>query len=296
MERKKQTARAFKGCHPMVSALYFLFVISIAMFSNHPAFLAIAFFGALINSIFFKGKQAVKTCCLLFVPVFIIVPLINALNVHKGVTVLFYLNDNAITLEACVYGMVQAVLLSGIILWFVSINEIMSSDKWIYLIGRKAPGIGLLVSMVLRFVPMLKRRYEQIHQAQICMGRKSGIRQFFKECSILIAWSLESSIDTSDSMEARGYGLKGRSSYHLFRWEKRDTGLLASILIFGGVGVGAVLTDRTDIWYYPKIVFLNQDGYFWIALAAYGILCILPLVLEVIERECQHGFVQLEKL
>lgn len=296
MKKKGQTKRAFAGCHPMVSALYFLFVTVVVMFSNHPAFLTVAFVGAFINSIFLKGRQAVRTCCLLFVPVFVIVPLVNVLNVHKGVTVLFYLNDNAITLEACVYGLIQALLLSGIILWFVSVNEIMSSDKWIYLVGRKTPRLGLLISMVLRFVPMLKQRYEQIHVAQKCMGRKVGVRQFLKECSILTAWSLESAIETSDSMEARGYGLKGRSSYHLFRWERRDSALLAAILLAGSISVGAVLTGRTDIWYYPKIVFLKQDGYFWISLVVYGLLCVLPFLLEIMERESHHGFVQLEKL
>ena len=36
-------------------------------------------------------------------------------------------------------------------------------------------------------------------------------------------------------MEARGYGLKGRSSYTIYRFDRRDLCVLLLILLLGGV-------------------------------------------------------------
>ena len=66
--------------------------------------------------------------------------------------------------------------------------------------------------MVLRFIPMMIKRWREIHEAQIGMlctqntGMIPKAKQFTKELSILISWSLENSIDTSVSMVSRGYG------------------------------------------------------------------------------------------
>ena len=83
--------------------------------------------------------------------------------------------------------------------------------------------LGLTLSMIFRFIPLLKARFREISMGQRCMGRHvtggfmAKLRQVTKEVSILISWSLEAAIETSDSMEARGYGLPGRTSFHLFK-------------------------------------------------------------------------------
>lgn len=303
MSERKKVSLEFYKCHPLVNLIYFLFVIGITMFSNHPLFLVITFIGAWYNSIFWKGKQAVKTNCLFVIPVFFIVTIVNVLNVHNGMTVFFYLNNNPITLEAMLYGMAQAVLIGSVILWCSCLNEILTSDKWIYLFGRVAPTIGLLISMILRFVPFLKQRYIEIYQGQKCLGRhskKTGkiekIRQMGKEISILTAWSLEASIETADSMEARGYGLKGRSLYHLFHFQKRDGILLLYFFILGSIICVAGITGRTDIDYYPQIRFLKQDIFFMVSAVCYGILIISPIILERKRGEKRNGFIRVEEL
>ena len=69
----------------------------------------------------------------------------------------------------------------------------MTSDKFIYLFGKAAPVLGLTLSMVFRFLPLLKIRYQEISMGQKCMGRhgQKGIiaraRQTVKEVSILIS-------------------------------------------------------------------------------------------------------------
>lgn len=45
--------------------------------------------------------------------------------------------------------------------------------------------------------------------------------------SILVTWALENAIETSDSMRSRGYGLKGRTAFSIYKFTKKDKGLLA---------------------------------------------------------------------
>ena len=67
------------------------------------------------------------------------------------------------------------------------------------------------------------------------MENKNGIfekiRHFANEFSTLITWSLESSMETSMSMESRGYGLKGRTSFNRFRFTLKDTFTIIIMLV-----------------------------------------------------------------
>ena len=85
-------------------------------------------------------------------------------------------------------------MLSAIVIWFMSFNIVMSADKLIYLFGKAAPVLGLTLSMVFRFIPLLQARYREISMGQRCMGRHmtggfmAKLRQTCKEISILISW------------------------------------------------------------------------------------------------------------
>lgn len=57
------------------------------------------------------------------------------------------------------------------------------------------------------------------------------IGHFVNEFSTLITWSLESSMETSMSMESRGYGLKGRTSFNRFRFTLKDTFTIIIMLV-----------------------------------------------------------------
>ena len=211
---------------------------------------------------------------------------VNTLFTHNGATVLFYLNGGRITLEAFLYGLAAAAMISAVIIWFSCFNVVMTSDKFIYLFGKAAPVLGLTLSMVFRFLPLLKTRYQEISMGQKCMGRhgQKGLlaraRQTVKEVSILISWSLEASIETSDSMEARGYGLPGRTSFHLFRFTHRDKNLLLALLAAGLPAAAGCMAGLTSIYYYPKIA-LSWEPLKFAVLASYIILLLLPAVIDL---------------
>lgn len=278
----------FAGCHPAVNLMFFLFAIGITMFSMSPAFLAVTLVFSWLYSILLNGKKAVRSNLLFTLPIVLIMAVINTFFTHNGATVLFYLNNSRITLEALLYGLAAAVLLSSIIIWFSCFNVVMTSDKLIYIFGKAAPVLGLTLSMIFRFIPLLKARFREISMGQRCMGRHvSGgffakLRQVTKEVSILISWSLEAAIETSDSMEARGYGLPGRTSFHLFKMTPTDKVLLTGISISGMIAAVGCALGKTSIYYYPKVVLGQWDIPTVITFAAYMVLLAIPMVTDIL--------------
>lgn len=278
----------FSSCHPAVNMVFFLFAITITMFSNDPIFLVITIVFSWWYSILLRGKEGIKFNIIVTVPVFLFMALINTLFTHNGATVLFYISDNRITLEAFIFGAASALLLSAIIVWFSCFNVVMSSDKIIYIFGKAAPVLGLTFSMIFRFIPLLKNRYREISLGQKCMGRhgEKGLmnrtRQLVKEVSILISWSLEASIETADSMEARGYGLHGRTSFHLFKFSGRDKKMMAILLISGVIALIGCGMGETSIYYYPVIRMAEWSILRIASLLAYCALLASPLIMDIL--------------
>lgn len=61
------------------------------------------------------------------------------------------------------------------------------------------------------------------------------VRYALNMVSILVTWALENAIETADSMKSRGYGLKGRTAFSIYRFNRRDKilgGMLAVLLWF----------------------------------------------------------------
>lgn len=285
----------FAGLHPAVNLIFFLFAIGISMFSMSPAFLAVTLIFSWTYSLILMGRKAIKTNLLFTVPVIIIMALINTLFNHNGATVLFYLNGNRVTMEAFVSGVVGALLLSSVIIWFSCFNVIMSSDKLIYIFGKAAPVLGLTLSMVFRFIPLLKSRFKEIHLGQRCMGRHTAggkmakVRQTVKEVSILISWSLEAAIETSDSMEARGYGLPGRTSFHLFKMTPADWKVLAITAVTGLAGTAGCIMGKTSIIFYPEIMPAQWDAVRIVVFVAFCMLLSIPIFIDIAgERKWQQ--------
>lgn len=278
----------FASFHPIVTFVYFCVVVLISMFSMSPVFLVLTFFTGFVYSVILGGRKSIRFNLIFAVPVLFLTMIINPLSNHRGVTALFYLNDNAITLEAILYGLASAAMLVSVIMWFSCFNKIMTSDKIIYLFGRMIPVIALLLSMCFRFIPLLKARFHAIHEGQKCMGRqfrkwemiKKG-RLLAKEISILIAWSLEAAIETSDSMEARGYGLHGRTSFHIFKFAKRDRNTLILIAVLSVIVFTGCLLGVNNIYYYPAIEYKTSWQLTLPFAASYLLLLLLPAIIDI---------------
>ena len=280
----------FKDCHPVVNLIYFTFVLVITMFSNDPIFIGLSLIAAWSYSLALKGKGTMKNNLLLTLPIFVIMALINTLFTHNGATTLFYINNARITLEALIFGIMGAAILTSIVIWFICFSEIMTSDKLIFVFGKARPVMGLTMSMIFRFIPLLRERFREIRMGQKSMGRieetkfTGKVRQFAKEVSILISWSLESAIETSDSMEARGYGLKGRTSFSLFKMTSKDKRILIWTIITGILPTIAMIMGITDIYYYPKFIFGEWNLLRIATFVSYLLLVVTPIFIDIFEN------------
>lgn len=287
----------FAAYHPTINFTFFCAVILCSMLFMHPILLCISVLAAFSYSIYLNGIKALRFNLVFVLPLMITVSLINPLFNHSGITILGYMRNNPITLESIYYGMASGLMFASIILWFSCYNAIMTSDKFVYLFGRLAPALSLIFSMVLRFIPKFKTQIITISNAQKCIGRDVNngtyierARHGIKILSIMVTWALENAIETSDSMRSRGYGLKGRTSYSIFRFDKRDKGILLIMVIFISVIIAGSAAGQTSIQYFPSIKTGEITGFSILTYSAYFLLCFIPIILNVVEEVKWHYF------
>lgn len=278
---------SFSKLHPTVSFLFFAAALTFTMLISQPVCLGITVVCALANAVFLNGKRAVMLSLKLLLPMTASIVLINALFNHRGTTVLCYLPwDNPLTLEAVLYGCVTAGMLSAAMLWFSVLNTVLTSDKIIFLLGRIAPSLGLVLAMALRFIPRFFTAFKQTKsaQAQLYTEKQSVTRRFqahVKVFSTMVSRSMEDAVDTADSMKSRGYGSKGRTAFSPYRFCRRDAAALgvmaAEILLLTALLAGGSVQFR----YFPSVRGSLTGGFaicFYVIDAAF---LLLPLCLNV---------------
>ncbi len=281
----------FGTYHPIINFLYFILVIGCSMFLKHPVFLGLSCVGGLSYYVYLKGKKALKTMMWMMIPVFAISALVNPLFNHEGVTLLAYFKTgNPLTLESVVYGLASGVMLVSVLNWFSCYQVIMTSDKFIYLFGKIIPAMSLILSMVLRFVPKFKNQITKVSNAQKCIGRDvtngnaiTKAKHGMKILSIMTTWALENSVETADSMKSRGYGLRGRTNFSLYRFDTRDKMFLALIVASGIVITWGIVTRKVYFLYFPM---MEGNPLAWEVVSIYiiyGCICMLPVIINIVE-------------
>lgn len=299
----------FKGYHPLVNVLFFISIIAFGMLLRHPVYLVISFISSTAYYLKLSGKDGRKTVFRFLLPMLLFVVIINSFFNHYGVTTLFILpSGNNFTFEALVMGIVSGITVVSVIQWFFCCNEVVTEDKFMHIFGRILPKGALVVSMILRFVPLYRRRYKEISQARKCMGLNGTdsfickMKNTFKNIGILVSWSFENAIETADSMKARGYGLKGRTYYSRFQWHTGDTLALILLVLFDALIIFGLVSNSAYCIYNPYVIInqpseigttyiinelnltINPFGFrSIISLIAFTLLCFLPLTIDLKE-------------
>ncbi len=281
----------FKGMHPISGLLFYLLMFIFGMLSTHPISLLSGFICAFIYDIKLRGKKAILFTIKIVLPFIILSALINGLFNHRGVTVLFTLPDgNNFTLEAIIYGLIFSLKAGQTLIWLCSWNEIMTTEKVIFLLGRISPKIALLISMALRFIPLITEQAFVISVAQKGIGSKGDSVSFIPRLknavhrlSILVSWTLERGIDTSDSMRARGYGLKGRTSYNAYIFSVKDVIFCVFLLI--GATAYALSYNCFTATYDPVISIPFIDIRIILLSLLFLLIMLLPFIVDVTEEK-----------
>lgn len=278
----------FSRLHPIVNFIYFVAIIGFTMFFMHPIFLGISLISAMIYVAYLQGLNGIKNNLLMSIYITVMVVLVNMLISSNGETILFYIANKSISLESIYYSIASSVMFITVFMWFSCYNKIMTSDKFIYLFGNRFPSLSLIISMVFRLIPNFKIQTKKIKDSQKAMGRNfdegtvlEKIENGIKLISILVTWALENSIETVDSMKARGYGLDGRSNFSIYKFEKRDKIYLSILLLLVGIIISGVFYGESYIDYFPSFIIRDRNLYSYIIYVAYGILGIFPIIINV---------------
>ena len=275
--------KRFEELNPWALFVYYLSVIGITMFSMDPLLITVSLVSSVLCCIGVCDRRA----HLFALAVFIVAAVLNPIFVHKGATVLFYVNDRPFTLEATVYGLVAAAMIAAALYRLRGMSAAFTSDKVLYLFGRVSPKLALMLSMSIRYVGLFRIRFRKIQDTQRALGLYDdgnlidAVRGRARVLSVLITWTLENGIITAESMESRGYGSCRRSSYAVYRIHTADIAVILLCVILDAVTVIGAINTRID--YYPKLGFELFTPWGIAGAAAFALLCFLPVIINVKE-------------
>ena len=284
--------RRFTDHNPAAVAVYFLCAAGVAMFTMEPVILILSCIGAIV-SLGVTGLLGQWRIHLYTLALFAGMALINPFISHNGVTVLFVMNHNPVTLEALIYGVAAGGMIVTVMTWFRAFTAVMTSDKLLYIFGSLSPKIALMLSMALRYVPLFTAQVHKVSQSQKALGLytednlidrlRGGMRVF----SVMVSWTLENGIITADSMTARGYGTGRRTRFSIFRWTRDDVLLLIASLLLTALTLWGI-AERT-FTYYPAITATPVTARTLAGFISYGLLTLLPAIItgkEALKWHC----------
>lgn len=276
--------------HPGVLFLYYVIIMGITMFLVNPIIVTLSLLGAITyyRCLCTRKRWYSDLCYYCFF--FLLVSISNPLFVHNGVTILFFMNDNPITLEAIQYGAVIGCMIVTVMYWGKCYQFVMTTDKFLYLFSKGIPQLAIVLSMAIRFIPLIKRHRGEVNKVQKTMGLYASdsifdrIRSDLRLFDSILMWGLENSIDTADSMQARGYGSDRRTNYSIFRIRRTD--VIGSILLITIGVVTCIAYQKGDFLceYYPTMQMRDwRIGMLW-EYSFIALLTFLPTIITIKEK------------
>lgn len=281
--------KGYSSLHPAALLIHFAAVLAFAMFINNPVILILSLTGAYSFRLISDRRHFFRNM-LFDLGLFIILTAVNPLFTHKGKTVLFFLNGKPITLEAGIYGIFMAVMMLSVLSWCRTFTKVMTGDKLLYLFGKISPNLSLVLSMALRYIPMLRLQAVKVNDTQTAMGLYSKdayidkIKGRMRVFSILLTWSLENAVDTANSMRARGYGTGKRTQFSIFRISKEDLLVLLETAVLSGIVILGYSLGAAQFLYYPKLSTVSTAPADIMTYVSYGLLAMLPAIMETKEK------------
>jgi len=279
----------FDSYHPMINLIYFCSAIGMTFTFNHPCFVITAYVCAFLYSVKLNGMKAVifNLCIIPFGAVY---AMWYAYYNHFGITNLAvnFIGNN-ITLEALVYGSVLSIKIITAIMFISCVFTIFSADKIVYLFGKVSPKVSLFLSILLRTVPRVKKYAGRINIAQKGIGRAPGQGKLWQKAvnglrlgSTLITWTLENFVESAASMKCRGYSLKGRTAFSIYRFDNRDRSFVVMIFLLLTIVMMGWALNQTNIYFDPAIIIPPVTIGSYVFYAAYALLLLLPMILQII--------------
>lgn len=280
--------KRFSQFHPLVTFSYYIGSLSLVMLMLHPVFLMVAFLIILAINFTEDRCRGLRRWLFLMITSSAFIIILNPIFNERGRHVLYVINDHRFTLEAILYGGMTALSIVAVITLFVSYNEVMTPNKLLYLFSGFLPQFAILLMLTLRFIPLMKRRLEEISAIQTSKGIsalkgnwKARARSGLLYIQVLLTFSLEEAIQTADSMKARGYGAGKRSSYEFFRLTNTDIVTLLYLLSLFLLIIYDRLNGFGFLTIYPMMESMKLSYMDYMTLVKFLLFMCLPLLVEI---------------
>ncbi|MBP5312335.1 MAG: hypothetical protein J6112_05840 [Clostridia bacterium] len=255
----------FQSFHPITKTVFFAVIFAITMFSENPVVRVTSLVGAVcaLAAAGLSSKKLLKLIGGGAIAIAIMGP-VNCIISHQGQTVLFKVFSSSITAEAFFYGLSAGVMITGTAFWCVFITDAMDTDDIVFTLGRILPGIASVITVTLRYIPEIIKKYRETFTAQKMIGVFEG-KKFFERAAIaskvfmsVTERSVEGAMDTAAVMRARGYGLRKRISARQKKWRECDTRTVTVALICAGFIAAGEITGDLGFSYYPTTGFVRM--------------------------------------
>ncbi|MBR5371420.1 MAG: cobalt transport protein [Oscillospiraceae bacterium] len=281
--------RSFDAMNPAAAAVHLLMTVCITIFCTEPILLTVSFIGALVFYLALNGSRN-RAFHIGAIGMPTLFALLNPLWNQHGTTVLFLINDRAITAEALFFGAMTGVRLAAVLYWFRIFSDLMTSEKLFYLFRFLSPKLALVFTMAVRNLTLFRQQAQRIQTAQKGLGLYredhliDDIRGRLRVFSILLTWALENGIVTANSMAARGYGIGKRTSCTYFRWHTADLLFLAAVTGLGAAVIAGMVSGAGEWQFYPVCEPPAMDLRYFALLIPFAVIAVLPLIHECREK------------
>lgn len=267
----------FSKYNPKVTFLFFILVFIFTLSFFHPIFVLISFIAALGYKFKLDGRKTFFYLFKFILPIIFLITLFNFIFAHYGVTTLFTVHDIYFTLESMFYGLCQGTMFGAVIIWFSCYSMVVTSECFISIFGRFAPNIALVFSMVLSFIPRFRKNAQEINDARMLLDcEHNRLRKSISNFSALVTLTLEESIETADSMKARGFG-KGRTVYSKYKFSLSDGICMAVMIVLSVLLIVFKFNGSTQFLFEPVI---KMTSFPLIPMIIFAITMFLPMIID----------------
>lgn len=227
----------------------------------HPVSGALSAVTAVLSFFVYGRKSELLSLLRFCVPLCVLLIVFNLLFNRNGITVLFYLGDAAVTLEAVLYAVCAALAFTSTVLWFSFYCLFLDGDRVYAFIARFSRGMGLVVSLSLSLVPKTLEKYSQMRTDNTVNADKAHrFTGLMLRLSALFSWVFDDAFQTALSMKARGAMCADKRKEQRARWHIADC-----LCILLAVAATAVcFSPPLHLKLYPRFAGAQYfDGVIW---------------------------------
>ncbi len=201
--------------HPLTWLVWLTAALVSALSTRNPLYLVIVVLAAAAVRIAWRGQSptalAWGVVIRFGVMLWGVTALFDTLVAHQGATVLVTLPagwplvGGPITLESLLYGLINGLALTTLLLVFATFNSTVNHHRLLQFTPTFMRQAGLVVSIALVFVPQMMAALQDIRRAQRLRGHQfRGMRDLLPLMVPLLGNALERAIGLAEAMEARG--------------------------------------------------------------------------------------------